>query len=96
MEKMTVEEFNALTPEEQTAILTSAADMDRQIQELTAERDSLRTENEEFSKRIASTSEELKKTKELNYTLARHASAEPVKDTEELLAEMFIKKEERK
>lgn len=96
MVKMTIEEFNALTPEEQTAILTSAADMDRQIQELTAERDSLKTENEEYSKKLASSSEELRKTKELNYTLARHASAEPVKDSEEILADMFIKKEDRK
>ena len=93
MEKITLDEFMKLTPDEQTAILTSAADMDRQIADLTAERDSLKKENEDYTKQIASSAEELKKTKELNYTLARHVNSEPVKDAEELLADMFINKE---
>lgn len=77
---MQLEDFLKMTPEEQTAFLTSAADAQRTIEELTAERDSLRTENDTFTQQLAANNEELKKTKELNYTLARQISREPAID----------------
>ncbi len=79
---MNLEEFLKLTPEEQTAFLTSAADAQRTIDELTAERDSLKTENETYTQQLNSNLEELKKTKELNYTLSRQLSREPAVDTD--------------
>ena len=50
------------------------------IEELTAERDSLKTENDTFTQQLSANAEELKKTKELNYTLARQISREPAID----------------
>lgn len=77
---MQLEDFLKMTPEEQTAFLTSAADAQRTIEDLTAERDSLKTENDTFTQQLAANNEELKKTKELNYTLARQISREPAID----------------
>lgn len=77
---MQLEDFLKLTPEEQTAFLTSAVDAQRTIKELTAERDSLKTENDKFTQQLSANNEELKKTKELNYTLARQISRESAID----------------
>lgn len=77
---MQLDDFLKMTPEEQTAFLTSAADAQRTIDDLTAERDSLKTENETFTQQLNANAEELKKTKELNYTLARQISREPAID----------------
>lgn len=88
---MKLEDFLKLTPEEQTAALTSAADMERQIRELEAERDSLKAENETLSGSLSGAQQELKKTKELNYTLARQISRDPQQDAESVLHNMFAK-----
>lgn len=77
---MQLDDFLKMTPEEQTAFLTSAADAQRAIDNLTAERDSLKAENETFTQKLNANAEELKKTKELNYTLARQISREPAID----------------
>lgn len=48
----------------------------RSIADLTAERDSLKTENDQLRDQEKTRSEELRKTKELNFTLARNISRE--------------------
>lgn len=90
---MKLEDFLKLTPEEQTAALTSAEDRERQITELEAERDSLKSENESLSGSLKESKEELRKTKELNYTLARQVSRKPGHDAEETIHNMFKKEE---
>ena len=84
-----LEEFNKLTPEEQTAVLISAADMERAFSDIEAERNSLKEENDKINALIANVRQELQKTKELNYTLARQVKKEPDKDAETLIHEMF-------
>lgn len=83
---MTREEFLALSEEDQAAYIT-AADMNAQsVTEITAERDSLRTENEQLRNDITERDRELKQTKETNYTLVRQLGREtPPEDPEEAL-----------
>ena len=76
---MTAEEMEKLI-EEQT----------QQITDLTAERDSLKTENESMREAAKQSAEELRKTKEMNFTLARtldHGGKK--KSVEETLSEAF-------
>lgn len=75
-----------MTEQEMQALIE---DQNRQIADLTAERDSFRTENEKLSGTEKVLREELRKTKELNFTLSRHVSREPV-NTEKVFAD-FIK-----
>lgn len=86
---MKLNDFLALTEEEQTALLKAAEDHEAEIMDLTAERDSLKTENEKVNGLIAAVRSELQKTKEVNYTLARQVKREPEKDTETLIHDMF-------
>lgn len=89
---MELKDFNELTPEEQAAILLSAADMERKVTELEAERNSL---NDDYNKQASLINElknELKKTKEVNFTLARQVTKEE-KQPEDLLHDMFTRKE---
>lgn len=65
------------------------ANQNKDIESLTAERDSFKTENEKLLETEKELREELKKTKELNFTLSRHVSREPV-DSEKVFAD-FIK-----
>lgn len=65
------------------------ATQNKDIESLTAERDSFKAENEKLLETEKELREELKKTKELNFTLSRHVSREPV-DSEKVFAE-FIK-----
>lgn len=65
------------------------AKQNKDIETLTAERDSFKTENEKLTASEKELREELKKTKELNFTLSRHVSREPV-DSEKVFAD-FIK-----
>lgn len=83
---MTREEFLALSEEEQTAYIT-AADMNaKSVTEITAERDSFKTENEKLRNDIGEREKELKQTKETNYTLVRQLGREtPPEDPEESL-----------
>lgn len=59
------------------------------IENLTAERDSFKSENEKLTADDKALREELRKTKELNFTLSRHVSREPV-NAEKAFAD-FIK-----
>lgn len=65
------------------------ANQNKDIESLTAERDSFKAENEKLLETEKELREELKKTKELNFTLSRHVSREPV-DSEKVFAD-FIK-----
>lgn len=82
---MTYDEFMVLSEDEQRASFIESSSLD----DLTAERDSFKAENEELIKRNKVLLEENRKTKELNYTLARKISVEPKKSAEEIINEMF-------
>lgn len=78
----------ALTQDEQAAILISAADMERKISELEAERNSLDSDYKKQVDLIKQLKTELQKTKEVNYTLARQVTKEE-KEPEDLLHDLF-------
>lgn len=82
---MKLDVFNNLTEEEKTAFLSSADSLEKQIDDLTAERNSLKIENESLNNEIAETKKELKATKEVNFTLARKIPGKPKSDPETLL-----------
>lgn len=82
---MKLEDFNALTDEEKTAYLSSIETSQKSIDDLTAERDSFRTENSDLKAQLDTNSKELKATKEMNFTLARKVSSAPVEDDETIL-----------
>ena len=82
---MKLEDFNGLTEEEKIAFLASEESTSKQVEDLTAERDSFKTENEELKKQADITGAELKKTKELNFTLARKIAVPENKDDETIL-----------
>lgn len=69
-------------------------DASKSILELTAERDSLKAENEDLRKAHADMAVDVAKTREMNYTLSRQLdiSQKVQKQPEEFLAEMFLKK----
>jgi hypothetical protein len=89
---MNLEAFNKLTEAEQSALLTTIEDNAKTISDLTAERDSLRTENTSLKEEQEKTAQELKQTKELNFTLARKVDKKPHDDIETVLHN-FIKGE---
>lgn len=77
---MDINEFNALSDEQKAAFLSSIDNANKQIEDLTAERDSFKNENDSLKESAANTAKELKATKELNFTLARKVKADPVDD----------------
>lgn len=64
--------------------------------ELTAERDSLKNENDELRKSHADMMADVVKTREMNYTLSRQLDLgqQAHKQPEDILADMFLKKGE--
>ena len=86
---MKLNDFLKLTEDEQSAILTAAEEHEAEIMNLTAERDSLKNENDKVNNLITAVRSELQKTKEVNYTLARQVKREPEKDAEALIHDMF-------
>lgn len=72
---MKLDEFNALTDEEKTAFLSSYEGNENKLKDQEAELNSLKTENDTIKETITKREEELKKTKELNYTLARQVDS---------------------
>jgi peptidoglycan hydrolase CwlO-like protein len=68
---MILEDFNALSDEEKTSYLKSIETDQKKIEDLTAERDSFKTENDSLRSQVEQTNKELKATKELNFTMAR-------------------------
>ena len=79
---MKLDEFNALTDEEKATYLSSIENTQKSIDDLTAERDSFKTENSELQASLAASEKELKATKEMNFTLARKISTAPEPDAE--------------
>ena len=67
------------------------ADMENQLSDLTAERDSLLSELDELKTKHTAIGEELKKTKELNFTLARQTSHAETASSESMLHDIFGK-----
>lgn len=82
---MTYDEFKSLPDDDQRAAFIEGNVVD----DLTAERDSFKNENETLSAENKRLQEELRKTKELNFTLARKVSTEPQKSAEEIMNELF-------
>lgn len=90
-------EKSELTKEQIEAAIQSAADsenaMNQRIADLEAERNSLKTELECANSDSKKMLDELAKTKELNYTLARQLDfTKETKSSEDMLHEMFGKK----
>lgn len=90
---MELADFMKLTPEEQVAYLTDNDNLSRQIDDLTAERNSLQEENTKLSEQIRNQTDEMRKTKEMNFTLSRRLNLDnkPKKETEDILHDMFSK-----
>ena len=84
---MTYDEFMALDEEQRRAAFIAP----ETVRDLEAERDSFKTENEQLQAAATSSAEELKKTKELNYTLARKVNVTPTRSAEEYLHEALGK-----
>ena len=87
---MTFEEFKALSDEERYAAFTANEEKAILFDDMEAERDSFKKENESLLSEISTVKDEMKKTKELNFTLARHMKTEPEKSAEDILHEMFL------
>ena len=88
---MTYEEFTSLTDEEKSAVYTAMDEKGVLYDDMEAERNSFQKENELLRKEMAELKTEMKKTKELNFTLARSVKTEPEKSAEDILHEKFIK-----
>ena len=89
---MTREDFLNLTEEQQAAFLTAEEGQAATLSDLEAERDSLKTENDSLRLAGQQREAELKKTKELNFTLARQVStgsASAPKSAEDIIHDMF-------
>lgn len=74
-----------MTPEELEAMIEN---QNATIADLEAERNSLKAENEKILEAQKKIEEELRKTKELNFTLSRQVGHSQ-KSTEEIISEMF-------
>ena len=86
---MKLEDFNSMSDEEKANYLSSVENNSKQIEDLTAERDSFKAENEDLTNKLSSSSQELKATKELNFTLARKVNVAENKDTEQVIYEFM-------
>lgn len=87
---MTFEEFKALSDEEQSDVFTAMEEKGILFDDMEAERDSFKKENDALRVNNSELKTEIKKTKELNFTLARSVKTEPEKSAEDILHEMFI------
>lgn len=87
---MNFEEFKALTEEEQNAVFTAMEEKGILYDDMEAERNSFKAENDKLKQENLDVKSEMKKTKELNFTLARSVKTEPPKSAEDILHEMFI------
>lgn len=86
---MTYEDFKTLTEEEQKTIFTAMDEKGVLYDDMEAERDSYKSENERLTAENKEVKGEIKKTKELNFTLARQVKTEPAKSAEDILHDMF-------
>ena len=82
-----ISNISDMTAEQLRNLLQSAAD---QVQNLEAERDSFKEENEKLKENETKLSNELQQTKKLNFTLARSLDTSgKTKGVEDTLHEMF-------
>lgn len=88
---MTYDEYKTLTEEEQSALYTSLDEKGILFDDMEAERNSFKTENEKLKTELLELKAEMKKTKELNFTLARSVQTEKPKSAEDIIHEMFTK-----
>ena len=86
---MKLEDFNNMSDEEKSSYLAGVESDQQTITDLTAERDSFKTENDSFRKQLETANTELKATKEMNFTLARKINTEPKKDPETQLHDLI-------
>ena len=87
---MTLEFFNAMTEEEKGAYLQTCEALESSTKDQEAEINSLKTENETLKAGSGALEAELKKTKELNFTLARQIDSSKDRPSfEDTLAEAF-------
>ena len=93
---MKLDHFNTLTDDEKAAYLESAEALETTVKDQDAELNSLRTENETMKAGTAKLENELKETKELNFTLARQVDTSKDRPTfEDTLHDIFYNKEGR-
>ena len=86
---MKLEDFNNLSDEEKSSYLAGVESDQKTITDLTAERDSFKSENDSFRKQLETANTELKATKDMNFTLARKINTEPKKDPETQLHDLI-------
>ena len=89
---MKLEEFNSLDETEKQAILETLETSQEDLKTLTAERDSLKEENEAFNSSLEEVKKDLAEAKKLNFTLARQSSRNEQKSFEDIINERYIKK----
>lgn len=82
---MKLDEFNLLSDDEKSAYLTSIETTQKSLDDLTAERDSFKTENDNIKAQLEANNKELKATKEMNFTLARKINTAPEEDADTTL-----------
>ena len=78
-----------MTEEEIQALQTDLEEKTNEIANLTAERDSLKEENEKLSGEMKEREKELAETKKLNFTLARQVDRGPKTGVEEVINSLF-------
>ena len=88
---MKLEEFNSLDETEKQAILETLETSQEDLKTLTAERDSLKEENEAFNSSLEEVKKDLAEAKKLNFTLARQSSRNVQKSFEDIINERYIK-----
>lgn len=88
---MTLEQFNQMEDQEKETLLSSFDQ--NKIEDLEAERNSFQTELEGLRKEFDSLKDEHKRTKEMNFTLARKLNVEDkrAQSVEDILHDMFKK-----
>lgn len=89
---MTFEEFKELSEEEQKAMFSAMDEKSVLFDDMEAERNSFEKENKDLLSEVSTIKDEMKKTKELNFTLARQMNSKPEKSAEDILHDMFLGK----
>lgn len=89
---MTFEEFKELSEEEQKAMFSAMDEKSVLFDDMEAERNSFEKENKNLLSEVSTIKDEMKKTKELNFTLARQMNSKPEKSAEDILHDMFLRK----
>ena len=92
---MTLDHFNNMTEDEKTNYLQGCEALETTLKDNEAEISSLKSENETLKAGSSKLEEDLKKTKELNFTLARQVDSKPTASFEDILHENFCKRGEK-